>query len=190
MDALKGGDVVRYFLAVTPPGDLQDHIETFRGRWNHPHHKVEPHITVKIPFEWAASAAPFLQAARTACAGIAPFELELGSPDWFASGRVLFLSVDRRHLLPLHEAVIQALEPMVSVQAGGHEGGDRYHPHLTLASTKFGISDAALAAMAAEASKELAALGAFQVTHLRCYRWGQGDRRWIPYQDLPLGPGV
>lgn len=180
--------MVRYFLAVSPPEPLHSRIETFRKRWGSPHHRVEPHITVKVPFEWAGSLAPVLKAAADGCASIPPFEITLGAPGRFRGARVLFLSLQvPPGLQALHEAAIAALQPYAPVRLGSHEGGRDYHPHLTLASGRFGIDDAGLDAMEAEAGAELGSLPPFAVTSLRVYRWGPGEHRWSQLRDLPLG---
>ncbi len=180
--------MVRYFLAVTPPEPLFSRIETFRKKWGGPHHKVEPHITVKVPFEWAGNPAPVLKAAGDACAAAAPFELTLGAPGRFRGARVLFLSV---HVPPalqaLHESVITALQAYAPVRPGSHEGPGEYHPHLTLAAGRFGIDDAGLDAMEAEANQVLSNLPPFTVDRLRVYKWGPGEHRWSRLQDLGLG---
>lgn len=175
----------RFFLAITPPEPLLSQIEAFRGRWGHPHHKVEPHVTVKPPFEWTREPEGFLTAARAACLKVRAFPARLGPPGRFARSGVLFLTVVSEDLSDLHLRVSADLAGLVPPEARPHEGG--YHPHLTLASRRFGIDEAGLAQMEAEARAELSDLPPFTITALRCYRWQTDQGRWQTYRDVPLG---
>lgn len=177
---------IRYFFAVTPPDPLRDAIEAFRGKWGHPHHRVEPHITVKAPFEWPGDPAPVLKAAAEAAGRFRPFEVALGEPGRFERARVLFLTVQSEGLEPLHQAAVEALKPLVPVRPGSHEGG-AYHPHLTLAAGRFGIDEAGIAAMEQDARVALGGLPAWANTALRCYRLEPGQPRWQVFRDLPVG---
>ncbi len=179
--------VSRFFFAVAPPEPLLSRIEAFRGRWGHPHHRVEPHITVKVPFEWDRAPAVFLGSVRTACSRIPAFELKLGEPGRFRRARVLFLTVRGHGLKELHQAVVGAMAPMVPPDARGHEG-ERYTAHLTLAAGRFGIDEAGLDEMERAARQELADLPAFPVTALRCYQWSKPRGRWERFTDIPLAP--
>lgn len=171
-----------YFLAVTPPEPTLGAIERFRARWGHPHHKVEPHITIKPPFPWVEDPETFLVPLRPALSGLRPFTARLGAPGRFGAG-VLFLTVDSPGMKALHLATIAA----VPTGTGVHEG-EAYTPHLTLAVTRFGISADGMDRMEAEARAELTAFPPFEVTALRCYHRTDKDSRWQPLCDLPLGP--
>jgi 2'-5' RNA ligase len=179
--------LTRFFFAVTPDEPLRNQIELFRGRWGHPHHKVEPHITIKAPFLWQGDPVPVLQAAQYACQEIAPFDVLLGRPAQFPKSHVLYLTVISKTIAQLHHRVVEAIAPLLPTDARGHEGM-AFTPHLTLAAGRFGIDVAGLAEMERKAAIELVNL-TFQVTALRCYRWGDADTRWQPYIDLPLQTG-
>jgi len=170
-----------YFFAVVPPEPTLGAIEAFRTRWGNPHHNVEPHVTVKAPFEWDGSPEPFLAPARAACAALRPFAARLGAPARFGSA-VLYLTVESPGLMLLHKAVA----PLMPGDARGHEG-DAYTPHLTLAVSRFGISAEGLDRMESEARTELPP-ASFTVTALRCYQREQKQDRWMPLCDLPLSP--
>ncbi|HEY3368054.1 MAG TPA: 2'-5' RNA ligase family protein [Symbiobacteriaceae bacterium] len=176
----------RYFFGVAPPTAMEARLEVFRGRWGHPHHDVEPHVTVKAPFVWNQEPALVLGPVRMACNGLLPFPVRLGAPARFPDAGVLFLSVESEGLPLLHRAVVEALAGLVEQDRRGHEG-EGYHPHLTLAVSRFGIDPAGLAAMEREAALELAGLEPFTVRSLRCYCRNGGRDRWEPLCDLPLG---
>ncbi|HEY8347971.1 MAG TPA: 2'-5' RNA ligase family protein [Symbiobacteriaceae bacterium] len=178
----------RYFFAVTPPEPLRGQIEAFRGRWGHPHHRVEPHVTIKAPFRWPGRPEEFLAPVRAACRQIEPFEVQLGAPARFERAQVLYLSMTGAGLLPLHRAVKEALRGVIPPDPRVRES-HRFVPHLTLAAGRFGIDEEGLDAMEAEARRELTGLPPFTVTSLRCYRWEVGPGRWYPFCDLPLGAG-
>lgn len=170
-----------YFFAVAPPEPILGAIERFRARWGHPHHNVEPHVTIKPPFPWNGSPDSFLGTLRGALGGLGPFAARLGAPARFGAG-VLYLTVESPGMKGLHLATIAA----VPTGAGAHEG-DAYTPHLTLAVTRFGISAEGLGRMETEARAELTAFPPFDVTALRCYHRTGKDDRWEPLCDLPLG---
>lgn len=176
----------QYFFAITPPPTVLARIEALRARWGNPHHKVEPHATVKVPFAWPGEPAAFLTPVAAACAGMAPFQVRIGAPARFAYAGVLYLSVHSEGLPGLHRAVMAALAGLVPPDTRGHEGGG-YSPHVTLAVARFGIDSAGLDAMEWEARTELSDLPAFTVTALRCYHRAADGEPWAPLQDLPLG---
>lgn len=176
----------RFFFGVTPPEPQHGQIEAFRARWGHPHHQVEPHITVKIPFAWEGAPEGFLAPVRAACAATQPFTALLGAPARFAGGQVLYLSVRSPGLSALHRSVMEALAGLVPTDPRGHEG-EGYTPHLTLAVGRFGIDSAGLDRMELDAAAELGHLPPFDVTSLRCYHRTGADAPWEPLVDLPLG---
>ncbi|MDF2627420.1 MAG: hypothetical protein K0R39_1251 [Symbiobacteriaceae bacterium] len=171
-----------YFFAITPPEPTLGAIEAFRARWGHPHHNVEPHITVKPPFPWDDAPGALLDLLRPALAGLRPFAARLGAPARFGNA-VLYLTVDSPDMHSLHLTTINVLAGAIPTAHEGHE----YTPHLTLAVTRFGISPEALDRMEAEARAELAVFPAFDVTALRGYQRFGKDDRWQPLCDLPLG---
>lgn len=175
-----------FFLAVVPPEGLREQIEDFRGHWGHPHHNVEPHITVKAPFPWQREPEAFLAPLQEACLALKPFEAQLGAPSRFEQARVLYLAVQSPGMHRLHKAVLDAVAGPIPLNPHGHEG-EGYTPHLTLAVGRFGISSADLNLMEAEASRELCNLPPFQVAVLRCYRRDRAEERWQPMVDLSLG---
>lgn len=175
----------RFFFGVVPPEYLQAPVELFRGRWGHPHHNVEPHVTVKSPFPWTADPAVLLAPVRRACAAQAPFSLRLGMPGRFPDAGVLYLAVEGAALHGLHRSILEALDGLVPRDPRGHEG-DGYHPHLTLAVMRFGIDAVGMDAMEREAADAFAGLEPFPVRALRCYRREKAEDRWQRCCDLPL----
>lgn len=175
----------RFFFAVSPPGPLLSRIEALRARFGNPHHKVEPHITIKIPFTWDGEPAAFLEPVRQVLTRTAPFEVRLGSTARFPGPRVLYLTVAGDGLKQLHLAVAEALTGLVPTDARSHEG-QHYTPHLTLAAGRFGLDARKMEEMDQAARTALADLPPFTVTALRCYRWRTPPGRWEKFVDLPL----
>jgi 2'-5' RNA ligase len=176
--------MARFFLAVAPPAPLLSEIDAFRGRWGHPHHKVEPHITIQPPFEWEGSPEPWLQAVYGALRQVAPFPVQIEGTGRFARSRVLFLTPKGEGLGRLHALVTGALADLLPPD-DRRRSGQGFHAHLTLAAGRFGITDERIDAMEAEARREPFAAAGFTATSLRAYRWG--DRRWERFKDLPFG---
>jgi 2'-5' RNA ligase len=175
--------MTRFFLAVAPPAPLLEQIDEFRGRWGHPHHKVEPHITIRAPFEWDGSAEPWLEAVRGAIRQVAPFPVQFKGTGRFGS-RVLFLTPVGEGLERLQSLVMAALVDRLPPDDQRRQG-QGFHGHLTLAAARFGITDERMEAMDVEAKGEPFATAPFTATALRAYRWGDG--RWERFVDLPLG---
>ncbi|MGE5674101.1 MAG: 2'-5' RNA ligase family protein [Mycobacterium leprae] len=176
----------RYFFAVTPPSPYKEQIDEVRGRWGHPHHPVEPHITAKAPFAWPDDPEQFLAPVRAACGQVAPFQAQLGPTGRFPNAGVLFLTPEGQGFTTLHLAVLHALAGLVPADSHGHEG-EGYHPHLTLAVTRFGIDSEGMAAMARVAEQELTGLPPFRVEALTCYQMAAEEESWQVFCRLPLG---
>lgn len=177
---------MRFFLAIAPPEPLLSRIEAFRTKWRNPHHKVEPHITLRPPFDWDGNPALLLQLARDGCRRARPFPLTLGPTGRFQRSRVLFLSVQAGPELPALERALTAALSSIS-RPNGRSADLAFHPHLTLASGRFGIDDSGLDAMEQETASVLANLPPFTVARVRVYRWGSDDHRWSRLEDLSLG---
>lgn len=175
-----------YFMAVVPPEPLLSRIQDFRTLWGNPHHNVEPHITVKIPFRWNGPAESFVEPVREVCGALGPLALRLKAPGRFSSSRVLFLSVAGDGLQHLHLAVTSVLAELLPTDEGGRERSE-YHPHLTLAVGRFGIADDRLDAMEGDAITALADLPPFRVETVRIYRKLEGPQPWQHFSDIPLG---
>lgn len=179
----------RYFFAVAPPSPVLEAIDELRGRYGHSHHKVEPHVTVKVPFTWPGDPEAFLTPVRAACAGVAPFEMGFGGTGRFVEAGVLYLEIPGAGVLHLHLTVVTALTGLVEADSRGHEGGG-YTPHLTLAVQRFGIDAWRLDQMEEEAGRLVSSISPFWVESLRCYSRERADHPWQPLVDLPLGGGA
>lgn len=177
--------MVRFFLAVAPPAPLLDEIEAFRGRWGHPHHKVEPHITIQPPFLWEGRPEPWLEVAAKVVGQLKPFPVELEGTGRFARSRVLFLQPVGVGLERLQAAVTKAMVGILPDEGRPQRPG--FHGHITLAAGRFGITDERIDAMEAEAKREQFAAARFEVKSLQVYRWGPGEHRWSRFKDLPFG---
>lgn len=142
---------MKYFIGITPPENYLEKIRIFQMRWksNRLPYMVEPHVTVKSQagltddFSW-------LEKVEKICAETAPFSVALGLPEWFGD-HVLFLSVLSEKILPLHQALVEAVNPPQDVRIKFFEG-DPYHAHLTLGMGEQGMSAEDLKEMAREAT--------------------------------------
>lgn len=177
---------VRYFLAITPEPGVRGQIEGLRTSWGSPHHKVEPHITVKAPFSWTGDPEVWLAPVRAALAGVGRFPLKLGAPGSFGGQNVLFLTVPSDRPAQVHQAVVSLLYPLLPPDPRVHEGGE-YHPHLTMAVKRFGARPELWPQYEREARALAEQLPEFLVGSVRVYEWR--GTRWETLVDLPLGRG-
>lgn len=135
--------MIRAFVAIKPPPDLRQAIETIRHaldtradnwRWVKPENV---HLTLKFFGNVATDAvAPITQAMQRAVEGQEAFRLTLRTLGCFPSAtrpRVLWMGLDdpRRTLVSLYQRLEDALE-----KQGFSPEKRPFHPHLTLARTK------------------------------------------------------
>ena len=91
---------------------------------------IEPHITLKTPFE-AADLAPFQCLLDDLASELSPFELHITGINWFEPDVIFLDVVQDTRLDALRRSLLAALAE-VGVQPDAVEG-DGYHFHITVA---------------------------------------------------------
>lgn len=182
----KGCDcIMNYFIGITPPDDYKEKIEVFRDRWssNDLNDVVEPHITVKAQgglygdLQW-------LEKVIQTCSSIQTFPLTLSVPGSFGS-EVAFLSVETGKVIELHRRLVNVISPSQELIDYYFEM-DKYHPHLTLGQTYWGLNETEILEMEQLAMNELAPYPTFNVHFVRVYK-EVDPNRYVPFVDIPLG---
>lgn len=176
---------MNYFIGITPPDDYKEKIVAFRNRWssNRLNDVAEPHITVKaqggltVDLHW-------LENVRQTCAVIPNFQLTFSDPGTFGSV-VTFLNVETNNIIDLHKKLVKAISPSQELLDRYFEM-DKYHPHLTLGQTYWGLSETELDEMKSLTVNELAPFPTFDVNFVRVYKEVESDR-YVPFEDIPLG---
>ncbi|WP_454191303.1 2'-5' RNA ligase family protein [Paenibacillus sp. Marseille-Q7038] len=176
---------MKYFIGITPPDDYKEKIVTFRGRWsrNRLNDVVEPHITVKaqggltVDLHWSESV-------RKACSLIPSFQLTLSDPGSFGSD-VTFLNVKTNNVIDLHKKLVKVILPSQELLDRYFEM-DKYHPHLTLGQTYWGLSENEIDEMKLLTINELAPFPTFDVNYVRVYKEVEPDK-YTPFEDIQLG---
>ncbi|GGG15492.1 hypothetical protein GCM10010912_69940 [Paenibacillus albidus] len=176
---------MQYFIGITPPEDYKDKIVVFRDRWssNRLNDVVEPHITVKaqggltLDLHW-------LESVRQTCSLIQNFQLSLSEPRSFGSA-VTFLSVETSSVIDLHRRLVSAISPSKE-QIDRYFELDKYHPHLTLGQTYWGLNETEIEEMNLLAIKELAPFPTFNVNYVRVYKEIEPNK-YVPFEDILLG---
>jgi len=175
---------VPFFIGIVPPDDVKRRIEAFRNRWesNRLREVVEPHITVKAQSGLTGDLA-WLDKVRNVCSSFRSFRVSLGEPATYGTS-VAYLSVRSAEICELHRSLMEAVSPPPELLKIYYEL-DRYHPHLTLGQTHWGMSESEIVEMAAEARRALAPYPSFDVAFVRVYK-EIGPDRYAPFEDIRL----
>lgn len=176
---------MKYFIGITPPDDYKEKIVAFRNRWssNRLNDVVEPHITVKaqggltVDLHW-------LESVEQTCSLMPSFQLSLSEPGAFGNA-VTFLSVETSKVIELHRKLVKVISPSQELLDRYFEM-DKYHPHLTLGQTYWGLSETEIEEMKLLTIKELAPFPTFDVKYVRVYK--EVDlNKYVPFEDIQLG---
>jgi 2'-5' RNA ligase len=168
-------------LAIVPPSDICGFAEHYRRLYMPDTiHRIEPHITVTIPFvpfEELEEAAPRLQRVLASCP---PRALAIRGFATFPEERVLYLYLSNpERVLSLYEAILAEF-PDYPAFEGKH--GDNIVPHMTVGT----FSDPQeLERIYLKLSAQRLFIG-WDVEYLTVYYEGD-DGRWHVWADLPLG---
>ncbi|MBD8836951.1 2'-5' RNA ligase family protein [Paenibacillus sp. FSL K6-4396] len=176
---------MKYFIGIRVPDDYKEKVVTFRDRWsrNRLNDVVEPHITVKaqsgltVDLQW-------LENVRQACSLIQSFQLSLSEPGSFGSA-VTFLSVSTSNVIDLHRRLVNVFSLSQELLDQYFEM-DKYHPHLTLGQTYWGLNETEIDEMKLLAMNELAPYPTFNVNFVRVYKEVEPNK-YVPFVDIQLG---
>lgn len=176
---------MQYFIGITPPDDYKERVMDFRNRWssNCLNDVVEPHITVKAQGGLTADL-HWLEGVRQICSLIQCFQISLSKPGSFGSA-VTFLSVETSNIIDVHRKLVDAISPSKELLDRYFEM-DKYHPHLTLGQTYWGMSKTEIDEMKRLANTELAPYPTFDVRFVRVYQEVEPNK-YAPLMDIPLG---
>lgn len=177
---------MNYFIGISLPHDYKRKIAAFRDRWsnNRINDVAEPHITVKAQGGLTADL-HWLANVRQTCSLMQGFQLSLSEPGSFGSS-VAFLSVGtNKDVLELHKRLVDAISPSQELLDDYFEM-DKYHPHLTLGQTYWGLNETEIQEMKRLAIDELAPFPTFAVNDVRVYIEVESNK-YVPFADIPLG---
>ncbi|MCM3781930.1 2'-5' RNA ligase family protein [Neobacillus mesonae] len=176
---------MKYFIGITPPDDYKEKVVAFRDRWasNRLNDVVEPHITVKAQGGLTGDLY-WLESVRQTCSLIESFQLSLSEPGSFGS-TVTFLTVETSNVIDIHRRLVEAISPSQELLDRYFEM-DKYHPHLTLGQTYWGLNEAEIQEMKLLAINELAPFPIFDVNYLRVYK-EVAPNKYVPFVDIQLG---
>jgi len=175
---------MRFFVGIVPPNHYKERIIEFQKKWesNNMWEIVEPHITVKAQ-SGLGSDLVWLDSIKRTCATFPRFTVSIGNPETFHDV-VAYLSVHSPEIRDFHERLVEAVSPPPDEMKNYMEM-ERFHPHLTLGQTHWGMNSQEIVEMKASASIELSPFPAFPVDFIRVYQEIQRDR-YVPYQDIAL----
>lgn len=157
---------MQYFIGIVPPDEYKEQIATFRNQWasNRLKDVVEPHITVKAQ-SGLKEDMNWLENVRETCSSIQSFQLSLSEPATFGTA-VTFLSVEARERYDLHKRLVDTVSPSPELIKRYLEL-DRFHPHLTLGQTYWGMKESEIEEMKLAVRNTLAPFPTFDVTYVR-----------------------
>jgi len=177
--------MMQFFVGIVPPEDYLQRITAFQRQWerNLLPDVVEPHIMVKAQGGLTPDNNNWLNEVKAVCKSSPAFRAELRSPDWFGE-EVLFLHVESPQLKDLHRKFVRAVGSSEQLIKQYFEM-DKYHAHLTLGQTRWGMTVEELADMHRRAEEALAPYPAFEIDFVRVYQETEPDR-YRKYVDIPL----
>jgi 2'-5' RNA ligase len=172
---------MQFFIAIVPPEDYKEKILEFRNRWSI-NHISDPHVTLKAQsgltedLNWLANV-------REACSSFPRFQLSLSEPAMYGTA-VTYLNVESKEIYNLHKRLMEVVSPPPELIKRYMEL-DRFHPHLTLGQTKWGLKEAAIEEMTLAAREALAPFPRFDVTFVRIYKEVETNR-YVPFENIEL----
>lgn len=172
-------------MGIIPSNDYKEKVLAFQKKWseNRLPERIEPHITVKAPFD-PPKDEKWIKAVEEVCRITPAFSVSLGIPSFFGE-RVVFLSVKSEGLYQFHQKVIAAFTEATGYRLS-HSEGKSFTSHLTLGNIRHGLTPPQIREMAELAAEELSPFPVFDVQFLRVF---QKENQWTPWQtmlDLPF----
>ncbi|GFN33535.1 2'-5' RNA ligase family protein [Paenibacillus xylaniclasticus] len=175
---------MKFFVGILPPEDYLHRITAFQRQW--PHHllpDVEPHIIVKSQGGLTPDNNNWLNEVKAVCKSFSVFRAALHSPARLGEEK-LVLNVDSTHLKDLHRKIVRAVGSSAELIQQYSEL-DKYHAHLTLGHTLWGMTREDLEDMYSKVERELSPYPAFEVEFVRVYQEVEPDK-YRKYVDIPL----
>jgi 2'-5' RNA ligase len=176
---------MKYSVVIVPNNKLSEEIKNFQKSFpnNDLVNVIEPHITVKRP-QQVEDVEMWLEKIKVIADETSNFKITLEKVDSFGDEVVFWEPKFSEELISLHKQIFQISEK-------GSEGdmfeNDNYHPHLTLAGTKWKISKEEVIDLKEEAVLKFKEEREFEVSFLRIYEKEEGTKKWSLYQDLNFG---
>jgi 2'-5' RNA ligase len=167
-------------LGIVPPADIRAYADHYRGLYMPDEVKrIEPHITVCVPFAPAHLLSEIEPRLRAVLAKCPPMYLSLRGFDMFADSGVLYLRLAHpERVQALYRAILSEF-PEYPVYGGQY--GDDFTPHMTV-----GIfSDPKeLERVYEELSVQRLFIG-WDVEQV-VVKWKMSDGVWDTWQEIPL----
>lgn len=175
---------MQYFIGIVPPDEYKEQIAKYRNRWvsNRLRDVVEPHITVKAQSGLTEDMS-WLEVVKETCSSFQSFQLTLSEPATFGTA-VTFLSVESDDIYDLHKRLVNTVSPSPELIKRYLEL-DRFHPHLTLGQTYWGMKESEIEEMKLAARNALAPFPTFDVTYVRVYKEIEPNK-YVPFEDIQL----
>ncbi|PGA91065.1 2'-5' RNA ligase [Bacillus pseudomycoides] len=175
---------MQFIIGIVPPETYLYKVQNFQRQWqnNHLVKVVEPHITVKAQGGLTTDK-KWLRKIEEVCKQTSPFTVCLERPEFFGN-QVLFLSVNSPEIYKLHQRLVQAISPSNDLIQRYMEM-ERYHPHLTLGQTYWGLTPEELKEMEKDAKERLTPYPEFTVNFLRIYQEIK-ENKYQLYRDVAL----
>ncbi|WP_227871935.1 2'-5' RNA ligase family protein [Paenibacillus albus] len=111
------------------------------------------------------------------------FQITLSEPATFGTA-VSFISVESKEIYNLHKCLVDSVSPSPDLIKQYFEM-DRYHPHLTLGQTHWGMVEAEIEEMNIVARSALSLFPTFEVNEVRVYREVEPNRN-EPFEVIRL----
>lgn len=175
---------MQYFIGIVPPDEYKEQVASFRNQWasNRLRDVVEPHITVKAQ-SGLTEDMRWLENVRITCSSFQSFQLTISEPATFGTA-VTFLSVESKEIYDLHKLLVVTVSPSPELIKRYLEL-DRYHPHLTLGQTYWGMTETEIEEMKLAAKDALALFPTFDVKYVRIYKEVKPNV-YVPFEDIHL----
>jgi 2'-5' RNA ligase len=176
---------MKYFVAIVPDKELSNEIEIFQKSFpnNDVVNVIEPHITVKRPLH-VENLEVWVEEIKVIAAETLNFKIYMDKVNSFEDEVVFWEPKFSEELVNLHKQIFQ-----ISVKSPEGEIFENYnyHPHLTLAGTKWKISKEELMDLKEKAVLKFKEEREFEVSFLRIYKKEEGAKKWDLYLVINFG---
>lgn len=178
---------MRYFIGIGLPFELQENVAKLRNQWQHFHlatirfpHGVQPHITIKSPFETTRT--DWLPAIEKLCRNVTSFNIELTGIEAF-DRKVVHLQVADKVLAGLNQEATGILRDQ-----GIEDDADLYPytAHCTLGYAPHKLSDEELATIRATATTELNLPQTFLARKIQIFTREEHDEHYDILEEFDL----